>query len=144
MIKVFTKKQREESKNYKLMNEFALYCLDNPDQRFWQALRNWSGEKFILTSKELLLPYSIDSKESFYVDIRDTLPDTTLLKSFILAQQLAVLEALENSLPELTIGVSDEVRDPDEINVNNGFIIGYRKALSEVKKLIHSGCIIVF
>lgn len=31
------------SKNLKLAISFLRYCLDNPDQRFWQALRNWSG-----------------------------------------------------------------------------------------------------
>ena len=26
-----------------LLNEFTQYCEENPEQRFWQALRNWSG-----------------------------------------------------------------------------------------------------
>jgi hypothetical protein len=27
--------------------DFARYCEDHPQERFWQALRNWSGFSFI-------------------------------------------------------------------------------------------------
>jgi len=37
-------------KSRKLLSSFIKYCLDNPDQRFWQALRNWSGYNFIYGS----------------------------------------------------------------------------------------------
>lgn len=33
----------EENKNKKLLEEFVEYCNKHPEQRFWQALRNWSG-----------------------------------------------------------------------------------------------------
>ena len=26
---------------------FTKYCQENPGERFWQALRNWSGQDFI-------------------------------------------------------------------------------------------------
>lgn len=29
------------------MLDFSSYCLQHPDQRFWQALRNWSGYAFV-------------------------------------------------------------------------------------------------
>jgi hypothetical protein len=29
--------------NIHLLLSFAWYCIRNPHQRFWQALRNWSG-----------------------------------------------------------------------------------------------------
>lgn len=29
---------------------FAAYCRDHPSERFWQALRNWSGHNFILAA----------------------------------------------------------------------------------------------
>lgn len=32
-------------KNKKLLNSFVDYCLKHPNERFWQALRNWSGQK---------------------------------------------------------------------------------------------------
>ena len=35
------------NKNQKLLKSFTKYCEKNPDMRFWQALRNWSGEEFI-------------------------------------------------------------------------------------------------
>jgi len=35
-----------------MIDDFAAYCKANPSQRFWQALRNWSGHNFILVSKK--------------------------------------------------------------------------------------------
>jgi hypothetical protein len=32
-----------ESKNVRLLLEFQRYCLQHPEERFWQALLNWSG-----------------------------------------------------------------------------------------------------
>jgi len=32
------------------LNSFTKYCQDHPEQRFWQALRNWSKYKFIYGS----------------------------------------------------------------------------------------------
>ena len=39
------------SKNSKFLREFVEYCLDNPELRFWQALRGWSGAESILYHK---------------------------------------------------------------------------------------------
>jgi hypothetical protein len=36
------------SKNAEQLNSFMKYCGDHPEQRFWQAIRNWSGAGFIL------------------------------------------------------------------------------------------------
>lgn len=33
--------------------DFVLYCCRNPQLRFWQALRNWSGHNFIYVSDKL-------------------------------------------------------------------------------------------
>jgi len=33
----------KRNKNKTLLKSFTAYCNANPDQRFWQALRNWSG-----------------------------------------------------------------------------------------------------
>ena len=54
------------SRNSKSLRTFVLYCLDHPEQRFWQALRNWSGERFILKAD------SIDFTESKFIGIFDT------------------------------------------------------------------------
>lgn len=38
------------SKAYTKALDFAEYCRQNPQLRFWQALLNWSGKSFILTA----------------------------------------------------------------------------------------------
>jgi hypothetical protein len=38
-------------KNAELLASFTAYCAENPSQRFWQALRNWSGAHQILAAK---------------------------------------------------------------------------------------------
>ena len=42
------------SKNSKELVSFTNYCLKNPEQRFWQALRNWAGVPFIYKSDGLI------------------------------------------------------------------------------------------
>lgn len=34
-------------KNKKLLKEFLAYCQAHPQQRFWQALRNWSRVAYV-------------------------------------------------------------------------------------------------
>jgi len=34
-------------KSKELLDSFTKYCENNPEQRFWQALTNWSKFKFI-------------------------------------------------------------------------------------------------
>lgn len=38
--------------NKKQLVSFIAYCLDHPNERFWQALVNWSGHSFIYAQKE--------------------------------------------------------------------------------------------
>lgn len=33
-----------------LLEDFTAHCEANPTERFWQALRNWSGFGFVLVS----------------------------------------------------------------------------------------------
>jgi hypothetical protein len=35
------------TRNNLILTDFADYCAAHPDQRFWQALRNWSGFNFV-------------------------------------------------------------------------------------------------
>jgi hypothetical protein len=37
-------------KNKKTLNSFIVYCELHPEERFWQALRNWAGFSFIYDS----------------------------------------------------------------------------------------------
>lgn len=39
-----------KSQNLKQLNDFTDYCLQHPEQRFYQALRNWSQYNFIYGS----------------------------------------------------------------------------------------------
>ena len=38
---------KKETRNSKLLKEFTEYCEKNPEYRFFQALRNWSGADYI-------------------------------------------------------------------------------------------------
>ena len=48
----------------KTLKSFVNYCLAHPQERFWQALRNWSGYNFIFGSKE----YTFKIEESHLED----------------------------------------------------------------------------
>lgn len=38
------------SKNHEVLQDFIQYCTDHPDERFYQALRNWMHVPFILVA----------------------------------------------------------------------------------------------
>jgi len=40
-------------KNKKLLFSFIWYCITHKHERFWQALRNWSGYNFIYVSNDI-------------------------------------------------------------------------------------------
>lgn len=54
------------NKNKKLLKSFTKYCEKYPDQRFWQALKNWAGVSFILFATGL------DMSKGDFVQVRDT------------------------------------------------------------------------
>jgi hypothetical protein len=39
-----------DSRNSKTLASFTAYCKKYPDQRFWQALCNWAGIGYVLSS----------------------------------------------------------------------------------------------
>ena len=49
--------------NKEVLDSFVKYCEEHPHERFWQALRNWSGYPFILASTVYHDPYV---KDTFY------------------------------------------------------------------------------
>jgi len=49
------------SRNSAVLASFATYCKDHPKERFWQALRNWSGYGWIMA----------DNVDTFYWEGRD-------------------------------------------------------------------------
>ena len=59
----------EKCKSNKLLTSFSKYCAEHPQERFWQALRNWSGRAFILKANDY------DFKTHTYKQISDTFYD---------------------------------------------------------------------
>ena len=47
-------------KNIRLLIDFVYYCIKHPHERFWQALRNWSGADAIY--------YGYDKYDEFPTD----------------------------------------------------------------------------
>lgn len=41
---------RQNSKNNDILSDFTYYCHTHPQERFWQALLNWSGFMYIYGS----------------------------------------------------------------------------------------------
>lgn len=39
-------------KSENMLRSFTEYCRANPDARFWQALRGWSGYAYLMASAE--------------------------------------------------------------------------------------------
>ncbi len=61
-----------ESKNRDTLTEFVLFCEKHPEFRFWQALRNWAGVRFIFvrTTGDRM---EGDLVDTFYKDGRNDL-----------------------------------------------------------------------
>lgn len=38
----------KNQKTQNALDDFMVYIIDHPTERFWQALRNWSGADFIV------------------------------------------------------------------------------------------------
>ena len=59
------KKKNLAIRSEPLLNSFIQYCNDYPQQRFWQALRNWADAPFVCVSDS---KHTIDT---FYSDRQD-------------------------------------------------------------------------
>jgi hypothetical protein len=42
----------KKTRNSEVLADFVKYCNEHPTDRFWQALRNWSGYGFIHADTE--------------------------------------------------------------------------------------------
>lgn len=62
-----------EKRNELTAESFYRYCQMNPQLRFWQALRNWSGYSFILRSQH---PIPSNPNEIVPEEFIDGLQDT--------------------------------------------------------------------
>jgi hypothetical protein len=54
------------NKNEKILSDFIQYCENHPEERFWQALRNWSGSLYILKSR--YFPQDSHIQDTFYLE----------------------------------------------------------------------------
>ena len=55
------------TRNSEVLADFVRYCEEHPEERFWQALRNWSAYAFIWVSNTK--PFDgppTDLKDTFY------------------------------------------------------------------------------
>lgn len=57
-------------KNNELLQSFIIYCTQHPDQRFWQALRNWSGAPYIFMGDKLGAEVQ-GGRDTFYFKDKD-------------------------------------------------------------------------
>jgi hypothetical protein len=67
----FTKKEckaldKPVTRNSFVLSSFVAYCEKHPEQRFWQALRNWSGCNFIYVSDCADNHSNNEIKDTFY------------------------------------------------------------------------------
>ena len=46
------------SRNSEVLADFVKYCEENPEQRFWQALRNWTDYDAVLVARSGCEPVS--------------------------------------------------------------------------------------
>lgn len=53
-------------KSEKLLTKFIAYCVAHPGERFWQALRNWSGASSITYTSAFNDEYK--SRDTFYFE----------------------------------------------------------------------------
>lgn len=48
------------------LTSFVLYCIAHPEERFWQALRNWCGYAFVYAAHTPGTPHDTFSWEERY------------------------------------------------------------------------------
>ena len=58
-----------ENRNNVVLAGFVRYCEEHPQERFWQALRNWAGVYFIIASREC--PVNMSEQDTFYWEGRN-------------------------------------------------------------------------
>lgn len=61
-----------KNKNLELLDSFVRYCIEHPQERFWQALRNWCGWSFVYVGEELLDFDGLPARDTFYWEKNET------------------------------------------------------------------------
>lgn len=57
-----------QTRNSRLLNSFVKYCNSHPEQRFWQALRNWSGWGFVFVGNYDRATNDVHPIDTFYFE----------------------------------------------------------------------------
>lgn len=57
--------ETQNIKSRATLSSFIRYCVTHPEERFWQALRNWSGYNFVCVSDN-----NIEHEDTFYLQGR--------------------------------------------------------------------------
>jgi hypothetical protein len=97
------------TRNEKLLNSFIDYCKANPDQRFWQALRNWAKVQYILTADFQPGGYDfINLKDTFYWENK-------MGKTHCTQEQFQTV--LDDDTKQFALVIEDK-------NIDNEFFIG--------------------
>ncbi len=55
----------------KTLASFIAYCEHHPQERFWQALRNWAGFQFIYVTDFMVEPDTAPVLDTFNFEERD-------------------------------------------------------------------------
>jgi hypothetical protein len=61
-----------KTRNSAVLESFVAYCRANPDHRFWQALRNWSGRGFVYLSDKPPMAFTDDVAMRLPSELNDT------------------------------------------------------------------------
>ncbi len=57
------------NRNSDKLVSFTKYCIEHPEERFWQALRNWSEYSFVIGRKIHKLDTDVyDEEDTFYIE----------------------------------------------------------------------------
>jgi len=57
-------------KSRKTLEDFQRYCFLHPNERFWQALRNWANVRYIYVSNDTV-NYMPKISDTFYFEGKD-------------------------------------------------------------------------
>ena len=59
-------KSKTKIRSRKQLANFIKHCEEHPQERFWQALRNWSGWPFIYVSENAPYENVVELTDTFY------------------------------------------------------------------------------
>lgn len=60
------------TRNSEVLQDFVHYCRTHPDERFWQALRNWCGWSFVEVTDDSFYCFGhVLNNDRHYVDTFD-------------------------------------------------------------------------